>query len=497
MKKTIHIFTLIAFLPFSFLFANENENVVPFEKRSSDHIHEIFEAWNETEGSWLYESMAALVMNEQHPERPMDLNNTTFELLQKMDDNRKERVERIASTELENERNEAPNDQDTYYWEEWLDLLRSANCEMSDSRSSGDPHMTTFDGEKYDFQTAGDYLLTASPNENFLIQTQQVRHDEKISVNGAAFLNVNGDEIELYAQNQPDEHTNKIMRINGAVLDNEQSEVVLEHGGVIRYENGRNVVNWPSGEQVHFSVREFQNSKLLDLNVFAPSCRSDYRGLLGNNNGDRTDDTAVRDENGNVSSSAEDIDRSFEALFGPDRNNENNKDQQQARLNYLSRDFGDQYMLDEETSRFSNPLVDLTDEERYPTEHLTLAEMNDEELENALNKCREAGVYEEDLFECAFDYGYVGLDPITYPEYMEQSTIKERTEPRIRNNRNVNNDNDRNVAPPRIRIGSGVYRPRGTVRSSPRTSPTPKNRGGRDVRKPRSGGRSGGTRGGR
>jgi hypothetical protein len=482
MKKSLHIFILTALMPLSFIFASETGRVVPFEKGHSDHIQEIFTSWSENEGPWLYESMSSLVMDEQHPERPMEVNNTTFELLQKMDDNRKERVERIANTELENERNGSPSNQDSFYWEKWLKLLNSANCDMSNSRSSGDPHVTTFDGEKYDFQTAGDYLLTSSSNENFVIQTQQVRHNEKISVNGSAFLDVNGDEIELFAQNHPDEHTDKVMRINGTVIENEKSEVVLEHGGVIRYKNGRNVVNWPTGEQLHFSVREFQNSKLLDLTVFVPGCRTDYRGLLGDNNGDREDDTAVRDENGEVASSAGDIDRSFDALFGSERNNQNTRDKQQARLNYISRDFGDQFVLDEETSRFTNQMIDLTDEERYPTENLTLAEMTDEEVEGALDKCREAGVPEEDLFECAFDYGYVGLEPLTYPEYLAQQEITENTEPQIK--KENNNNNDRNITPT-IRIGTGVFRPVGT----PRTTPKPPNRNGdRNIRQPRTGG---------
>lgn len=491
MKQAIHILIFTILIPFSGLLANGNEGVVPFEKGHSDHIQEIFEAWDENEGPWLYESMGALIMDEQHPERPMEVNNTTFELLQKMDDNRIERIERIANTELENERNGAPSNQDRFYWEEWLELLRSSNCEMSDSRSSGDPHMTTFDGVKYDFQTAGDYLLTSSSNENFLIQTQQVRHNEKISVNGAAFLNVNGDEIELYAQNHPDEHTNKVIRINGMTIENERSEVILEHGGVIRYQKGRNVVNWPTGEQLHFSVREFQNSALLDLTVFVPGCRSEYTGLLGNNNGDREDDTAVRDENGNVASTASDIDRSFDALFGKDRNNKNTRDEQQARLNYLSRDFGNQFMLNSETSRFSNPMVDLTESERYPSENLTLAEMTDEEIEEALDKCRKAGVSEEDLFECAFDYGYVGLEPIEYPNYIAQDVITENSEPQIKKENN-NGNNDRNIAPT-IRIGTGVFRPIGT--GTPRTSPKPPNRNGdRDIRRPRTGGSPRGAR---
>ncbi|MEX2484323.1 MAG: VWD domain-containing protein [Brumimicrobium sp.] len=483
MKRLLYTLILALVLPTLVSAINEPDVQKSYDKGESEHIKEIFTAWDENEGPWLYESMGAIVMNEQHPERPLNVNNTTYELLQKMDNNRKERIERIAETELENEQNGVRDSEGQYYWVEWLELLRASNCEMSESSSNGDPHMRTYDGEKYDFQTAGDYLLTSSDDENFLIQSQQVRHNENISVNGAAHLNVNGDVVELYAQNHPDEHKDKTMRINGQIVENERSEIILEHGGVIRYQNGRNVVSWPTGEQVHFSVRSFQNSKLLDLFIFVPECRSNYEGLMGNNNGDRNDDLTVKDEEGEVVSSREDVDREYDNLFGEDRKNKNTRERKEADLNYIARNFGNQYMLDEETSRFTNPMVNLSDSARYPTEHLTLAQMEDEEVEKALDKCRAAGVVEEDLFECAFDYGYVGLEPIKHPTYLAQNVIKENNVPQNQEDKaNKNNQNDRNTAP-QIRIGTGVFRPVITPRT-PRTQPRPD----RNVRTPRTGG---------
>ena len=210
MKRTLLLllFGCMFTIP-SQLMANASPDSIGFERLDSDHIKEIMTAWDDEEGPWLYESMAAIVMKESHPIRPATVSNTTFELIQKMDDGRVERVERAAETQLENERNASGDDRDTYYWEEWLRLLRSADCEMSSSSSNGDPHMKSYDGEKFDFQTAGDYLLTSSDDENFMIQTQQVRHNDNISVNGAAFLNVNGDAVEIFAQNKPEDMGSK------------------------------------------------------------------------------------------------------------------------------------------------------------------------------------------------------------------------------------------------------------------------------------------------
>merc|ERR1712065_90484 len=95
---------------------------IEYERQDSDHIKEIMTAWDEDGGEWLYESMASIVMNDAQPMRQASVNNTTFELLQKMDDGRVDRIERVANTNLENERNSSPEDQSTYYWEEWMRL---------------------------------------------------------------------------------------------------------------------------------------------------------------------------------------------------------------------------------------------------------------------------------------------------------------------------------------------------------------------------------------
>lgn len=446
---------------------------ISYERRDSEHIKEIMTAWDEDEGEWLYESMAAIVMNDDHPVRPTGVNNTTFELLQRMDDGRVDRIERVAETELENERNTSGSENDNYYWEVWMRLLRSADCEMSESSSNGDPHMTSYDGEKFDFQTAGDYLLTANENETFLIQTQQVRHNESISVNGAAFLNVNGDEIEVFAQNKPADMGGKSMLINGRTVENERADIILENGGVIRFQKGRHVVNWPTGEQLHFSTRTFQNSRLLDMFIHVPGCNDVYTGLLGNNNGDREDDVTARDSETGEVITREAMDRTFDAVFGDDRRDANNRDRQVADLEFISRSFGDQFALDSTQSRFSNPMTDLDEEIRYPQEHLTLADMEDDELDKAIKACRDAGVSEDDLFAAVYDYGFVGLDPITdRPEPIIPEVREERDEPAInKDEENRRRDDDGNFIDI-IRIGTGVVNG-GTIRTNPRTQPRP------------------------
>ena len=467
----------------AFMFAFSNQllakvapDSIEYVRLDSEHIKEIMTAWDDQEGPWLYESMAAIVMNNEHPIRPGSVSSTTFELIQKMDDSRVERVERAAESQLENERNTAGNDRGDYYWQEWLRLLRSANCEMSRSSSNGDPHMSTYDGEKYDFQTAGDYLLTSSNDENFLIQTQQVRHNENISVNGAAFLNVNGDSVEIFAQNMPADMDGRSILINGKTVDNEKADIILPRGGVIRYQKGRHVVSWPTGEQLQVSQRSFQNSNLLDLFIFVPGCNDFYDGLLGNNNGERQDDVVARDTDTGEETTRTDLKLTFDAIFGANRRDANNRDRQVADLNFISRDFGNQYALDSTNSRFTNPMTDISDEVRFPKENLTLADMEDDKVDEAIKVARDAGVKDEDLFAAVYDYGFVGLEPIKdRPDYIKPEVREEHDVPQ---NQEINQrrDNDGKLID-QIRIGTGVFNG-GTIRTNPRTQPRPTNRGG-------------------
>ena len=409
MEKVINkVMMLFITVVISFAVSAE-EPVVPYQKQHNDHIQEIFKAWDEDKGEWLYNSLSSIVMQESFPKREGGASKTTYEYLSEFSNHRINRIVTAGEVALEKEKENTRN-QEAYFWERWIQLVNSTSCETSQGRSNGDPHMTTFDGERYDFQTAGEYLLTESLINNFFIQTRQVRHNEMISVNGAMAVNVNGDIVSAYAQNFPDERTDKMIRINGEVLENDNEPVYLSNGGIIRKVRGRHVIFSPTGEQVHFKTRTFQESKLLDIDTFIPSCTetASHTGLLGNADGNRNTDLMVNEESDNRVAA---VNRDFENIFGPGRNNQQQRDSEVARLEFLSRDFGDQFIIDEETSIFENPMGELSDFERYPTKHLTLSDLDDKKVSKGLNICRNAGVSDDDMMGCVFDYGYVGLKP--------------------------------------------------------------------------------------
>ena len=466
-KKIIGL-VMVHFFGVTMLWANQP---VSFERQDSDHIKEIMSSGDQANGVWLYESIAALVMQDEAPIRSTSNTRTTMELVNGLTSTRYDRIVNVANSELANEkRRTASPSGGGYYWERWLEVFNRRNCEVAQGRSNGDPHIRTFDGERYDFQTAGDYRVARSKVVNFEVQTRQVRHDERISVNGAIVVNVNGDRVAIYAQDFPDNFTEHKLRINGEVVYNDKDVQYLKKGGVVRFRNGRYEINSPTGEQVQVRHRNFSGSALLEIDIFVPSCGAEFEGLLGDADGNRLNDLTLSRE-----LLAEAPDNSRDSIFGVGRNNPEQRRRSVNRLSYIARDFGDQFIVSEDESHFEQPWVNIPDFIRYPSRHLTLSDLSDEQIADAMSQCRSAGVAEEDLMACVFDMGYVGLEPDLPATYTGNGVERGRVLPTSRSTA-VADPNTRNVS-----TSTTVVRPRNrttpiyrapTIYRSPTTTST-------------------------
>jgi len=465
--KTFILFLFVSFLSVTTIYSNE-----PFKRQDSDHVKEIFTSWNDDLGGWMYESLAAFVVKEELPERPKTASKTTFQYLSEMSQLRRDRLKDAARIALEEERISRDQTSESYFWEEYIRMIELAECETNTGRSSGDPHMTTFDGERYDFQNAGEYVLTSNTQNRFEIQTRQVRHNSSISVNGAAVIFVNGDTISYYAQNFPDEQLDKPLRINGAVATELVEPIYLAGGAVLSFTENKVTVNAPTGEQVQISTRKFSSNVLLDISVFTPSCVETI-GLLGDSNGDSNDDLTVREGNDGGVRTVLDFPVSvgFDDVFGPGRRSPNNRSKQSARLDFISRGFGNQFVVDTETSRFEVPLGILPPEEMYPMEHLTLDQLTDEQIEEGLKLCKQNGIAEEDWMGCVYDYGYVGLEPVKPGAYQAPKKPRNPGQPDPK----VNKDK---TTPNRTIRRGGFIPPAGTNPNQGTGVRTPSNPGG-------------------
>ncbi|HZH86506.1 MAG TPA: hypothetical protein VFD77_04250 [Brumimicrobium sp.] len=399
-----------------------------YKKQDSDHIKAIFEAWNEKSGDYLYESVAALVMHQQQPERPEGVYSTPFELLQSMNPDRIGRLKRAAELELEKEKALTRGKREAYFWQNWIDYIETSTCELQEGSSTGEPHMLTFDGERYDFQNAGDYLLSSSEDGTFMVQTQLFRRFTKDawSLNGGVVMNVNGDIVEFRGTEAPIDGE---VYVNEVLISERNTTLNLPNGGTIRLNEvaaknknrhvrgDRYVVKWPTGEHVRVGIiRNFnfgdneeveRKNVLYQLYVGVPKCRSDYSGLLGNNDGIKND-LVVNDTStiNNDRSSYSD-----EELFGDLRNSPEVISKNERSCFYISRTFGDTYQLSEKTSLFPIQMTAISDSIRYPTRCVTLADASDEQIAEARRKSEEAGISRDEMYSTVFDYTYANIDP--------------------------------------------------------------------------------------
>lgn len=466
-----HFILFIAFLIALPVMAISPSETVPYKKQDSEHIKEVFTAWDQEKGAYLYESIGALVMNEAQPMSPTEIDQTSYELLQSMDLNRIERLERIAKSELENEKKATRGERDTYYWQEWLNYVNSSKCGNTRHGSSiGEPHMKTFDGEKYDFQNGGDYLLSASEDGRFVIQTQTFRRapDSKFSLNRGVAAYVNGDVVEFRISKS--NKTGDVF-VNEEPLPTGEGTYKLPQGGVISTNGKTYDVKFPTGERMH--IHTVSNSsrgtntynekvyQLFQVDVYMPECRDNIFGLLGNNDGEKND--LIR-ENQDVAFNPDRGSYTDDELYGAGRRTPSVMNNQEKSADYIAFTFSEEYRLFKENSLFIEQMTDIEDSIRYP--YLggnSLAELDDDVVQNGLEKARKAGVSEDDLYGAIFDFGYLGIDPaetVRENNYRQPQRTTKYEEPKlnatgdgIQTDQKVENKPNTNIY-----IGRPVYR---------------------------------------
>ncbi|MVN85820.1 hypothetical protein GO986_03470 [Deinococcus sp. HMF7620] len=157
--------------------------------------------------------------------------------------------------------------------------------EAPDGGSTGDPHLETLDGQRYDLQLVGEFVLarTTQSASDFEVQVRTVKEPNgwfygQVAWNSAYALRV--------GQNRVNVAGDGALRVNGQGIGAGVPTVTLPGGGRIDRDGARVTVTWPDGT----FVRMHGSSVHVRL---AAARRGQVTGLLGNANG-QDDDFVVQ-----------------------------------------------------------------------------------------------------------------------------------------------------------------------------------------------------------
>jgi hypothetical protein len=261
-------------------------------------------------------------------------------------------------------------------------------------RSYGDPHINTYDQLHYSFQTLGEYVLSQSQDDSFVVQARQGRVGDRdsLSLNTAVALGVCGHRVGIYIQNAPDGRSP--LWIDGVPAPRTGDALPLPAGGEVQFIGEDYAIIWPSGDQVRVHPISVGGDDF--INIMVTLDRSKIRlvsGLLGNFNGNPDDDLMSR--GGSVLPAQSTYSVATDTLAGilpaviPVRRVED------AYFDNLYRQFGDSWRVrvneslfdygpGQSTATFSDP--------NFPREVFTLNAVPPADIEEAVATCEEAGV---------------------------------------------------------------------------------------------------------
>jgi hypothetical protein len=297
MKKHITFFGLFALGAFGTLFAQEKSSF------SSDFqsIRKEMVSWDAVRGEWLATSMEAMANKKPTPDRNFPEEYTPAEMFSAMPTTTQDKVRgQIQRSSTSNT--------DSISRSQWSRLTsftsRTPSCKPVMGRTYGDPHLKSFDGATYSFQTAGEFTLVKSGSGNMNVQVRQRNQSDDFSLNTAVAMNVGGDRVCFYANEKPDGNSSTPLRIEGEPIYVEGDNYYLEHGGTITRSGKNNyVVTWPTGERVKLDASQTGGMGFYNIAVEIYPCTDNFDGILGNANGRSSDDFDVRNPQGGIASS--------------------------------------------------------------------------------------------------------------------------------------------------------------------------------------------------
>jgi hypothetical protein len=386
--------------------------------------------WDPVRGEWLANSMVAMAQHEAIPTRTFPEDLTPMEMLRLIPP-----VNQEAIREQINGGQGNATETTTPHWNLMHTMINRTICSPRQGRSYGDPHLSSFDGASYSFQTVGEFVMARSRSGRFEVQSRQQPQSDDFSLNTAIAMNVDGDRVAIYAMNKPDNNTQTALRINGEAMTMVRDVYFLPHGGTVRYSNRAYTITWPTGEVVKAELRGSVVMSFINVSVQIFPCSGEqYEGLLGNANGiDRDDfETGIGTNRPAY--------MSFSS-FGNDQMQQASNQMEKEYLAFLARDFARVWRITPATTLFDYTPGESTltyTDETFPRVHRTINDLTPSQQATARKACEENGVSNEDMRGCVYDQAYLSIPGTPRPPIHDRTTglTLERIEGVVRNDNN-------------------------------------------------------------
>ncbi|AUT02908.1 hypothetical protein CLI64_22255 [Nostoc sp. CENA543] len=275
--------------------------------------------------------------------------------------------------------------------------------------SYGDPHIITLDGFRYSFQTVGEFLLEQSTDGKFIVQTRQEKvPKQELSLNTAVAVKVGSDRIGYYAPSSG--KSEAVLRVNGEVITLKDETVKLPDGGFLQKQSSEYTIESPRGEQVIIRPIKVAGLPFVNVTVTVPNkYQGQMTGLLGDF--DRNVNNDLKTRGGKLIPSQSSYSNVKLALSNFLPTPIPLDEFQKSYFDKLYRDFGDSWRIKQEDSLFDyekgQSTATFTDR-NFPKRYHNIASLMPNQISQAENVCRQAGVNDFMLEGCILDVGFTG-----------------------------------------------------------------------------------------
>lgn len=402
MKKLIHLILAT----FCLVFVNQTfaQETSRFDS-DFEAIDQELQSWDPVRGKWLGNSMRAMSSGQPIPDRTFPEDFSPGEMMRLVPESNMSNIRIITQANSQNSTDLLGRQR----WNRMNSYVSRPNCNLVMGRTYGDPHLKSFDGESYSFQTVGEFVLASSNNGQMEVQVRQEPQRDDFSLNTAVAMQVGGDRIGIYANGRRNTNFNSPVLLNGFPLQVSTRTYYLPHGGTIRHSGKNYTVTWPTGEKVSVDMRRSGSMNFMNVAVQMYPCASNnISGLLGNANGSRRDDYNIRGG-------------AITGIFGGSSNNNMEKERQA----FLAKDFANYFRITPTTTlfdyEFGQNTMSFTDYS-YPRVYRSISNMPVGARTTARTNCERAGLTGAELRACMYDNGYLNIPPTPRPVIEDRTT---------------------------------------------------------------------------